>query len=384
MDAQQGGESANEDMVMDQEEAKHFQDVCNAFLFYKRDASRDLARMQWNFNILKPEHQNLLTLFPPEAKSEAYDRALDVNQNFLISCVVPHQELFHGRNLRDISNNGENAARTPYRDVTKVRSTLRQFVRDWSKEGAAERAMCYEPIIAKVKEYFPSPLISAGGATSRVSILVPGSGLGRLAFEFARLGYRSQGNEFSYFMLLGSNFILNNSERIEQFSLQPYVHCWSNIVKAKAPLCTVQVPDVCPGDILLNDIQVGSEIVQPDFSMCAGEFVEVYRQQIGAWDCITTCFFLDTARNVIEYIETMSKILRPGGVWINFGPLLYHYADMEDEKSIELSWEEILPIIQYYGFELKHFEMRKSTYTANPDSMMNVLYNCLFFTAIKQ
>ena len=43
----------------------------------------------------------------------------------------------------------------------------------------------------------------------RVSILVPGAGLGRLAFELAQRGYTCQGNEFSMFMLLASNFILN-------------------------------------------------------------------------------------------------------------------------------------------------------------------------------
>jgi len=44
---------------------------------------------------------------------------------------------------------------------------------------------------------------------SEVSVLVPGAGLGRLAYEIARLGYICQGNEFSLFMLFASNFILN-------------------------------------------------------------------------------------------------------------------------------------------------------------------------------
>ena len=44
---------------------------------------------------------------------------------------------------------------------------------------------------------------------SDVKILVPGAGLGRLVFEFARLGYSCQGNEWSMHMLLVSNFILN-------------------------------------------------------------------------------------------------------------------------------------------------------------------------------
>lgn len=44
---------------------------------------------------------------------------------------------------------------------------------------------------------------------SKVSVLVPGAGLGRLAWEIARLGYICQGNEWSFFMLFSSNFVLN-------------------------------------------------------------------------------------------------------------------------------------------------------------------------------
>ena len=37
------------------------------------------------------------------------------------------------------------------------------------------------------------------------------------------------------------------------------------------------------------------------------------------WDCVATCFFIDTAHNIIEYVERLWKILKPGGAWINFG-----------------------------------------------------------------
>jgi carnosine N-methyltransferase len=50
--------------------------------------------------------------------------------------------------------------------------------------------------------------------------------------------------------------------------------------------------------------------------MCGGDFVEVYNESshAGMWDAVVTCFFIDTAHNVIEYIQTISKILKDGGV----------------------------------------------------------------------
>lgn len=42
-----------------------------------------------------------------------------------------------------------------------------------------------------------------------VKVISPGSGLGRLPLEICLRGYQSMGNEFSYFMLILSNFILN-------------------------------------------------------------------------------------------------------------------------------------------------------------------------------
>ena len=82
----------------------------------------------------------------------------------------------------------------------------------------------------------------------------------------------------------------------------------------------VKIPDVCPNEVMRGDKQY-------DFSMVAGEFVEVYSKQVGTWDCIVTCFFLDTAHNILEYIECIAQLLRPGGLWVNMGPLLYHYAE---------------------------------------------------------
>lgn len=40
-------------------------------------------------------------------------------------------------------------------------------------------------------------------------VLVPGCGLARLPLELIEAGFHVQGNEVTYFMLYGSDFILN-------------------------------------------------------------------------------------------------------------------------------------------------------------------------------
>ena len=40
-------------------------------------------------------------------------------------------------------------------DMDKVKTTIKQFVRDWSEDGLQERAVCYTPIIDEVKRRFP-------------------------------------------------------------------------------------------------------------------------------------------------------------------------------------------------------------------------------------
>lgn len=48
-----------------------------------------------------------------------------------------------------------------------------------------------------------------------------------------------------------------------------------------------------------------------NYDMLVKKFCSVYA---GAWDAVVTCFFLDTAHNIVEYIEVISRILKDGGV----------------------------------------------------------------------
>lgn len=57
------------------------------------------------------------------------------------------------------------------------------------------------------------------------------------------------------------------------------------------------------------------------FSLPAGDFLEVYSdpEHFESRDCVVTCFFIDCAHNILDFIQLIHKILRPGGKWINLG-----------------------------------------------------------------
>ena len=249
-------------------------------------------------------------------------------------------------------------------------TTLKQFYRDWSQEGKKERDLCYKPILDRIHVYY-----GKFDLRSSIKILVPGCGLARLAFEIACEGFTCQGNEFSMYMLLASNFILNSGTVVYQHTIYPWIHSQLNCWSVEDQLTPVQVPDICPDTLP----KLGN------FSMTAGDFLLVYKDDISQWDCVTTCYFIDTAHNIIEYIECIYKILKPGGIWINLGPLLYHFAEIPNEFSIELTYADIINIITNdMKFELLEEERNiPSTYIENPNSMLTYQYHCAFFVVRK-
>jgi len=75
-------------------------------------------------------------------------------------------------------------------------------------------------------------------------------------------------------MLLASNWVLNQTERKEQFEVYPFLHSFSNLKTEEQAFLKIKVPDVCPSEAMTSDKQY-------DFSMVAGEFVDVYSKQSG-------------------------------------------------------------------------------------------------------
>ena len=382
-----------------EEERRHLMEVVLAFREYGKSMGKEVERRWQHLCKLPPSYARLLrpdSLAPVLATQRA---AVLANQAFLDAVVqragevAPADDVLARTSAMLQANAASPRLLATRANESKIRATLHSCMREWSEEGATERAVCFGKLLDALAEHLPVTPQNR----HKQRVLVPGAGLGRLPLEIVARGYACQGNEFSYFMLLGSNFLLNGVES-KTWSLFPFLDQTCNRVMTADNVQEISVPDVCAAELLeqaCGEDKEGEEGEgQPDFSMTAGEFLQVYGDQAGCWDAVVTCFFLDTAPVVIEYVERIHSLLRPGGVWLNFGPLLYHWAagevgDQPDERftrSVELSWEEVRHVmVEGFGFEMKQEEMVPGvTYSCNARSIMKTVFDCLFFAATKK
>ena len=123
--------------------------------------------------------------------------------------------------------------------------------RDWSSAGAEERAQCYSPLLDCLLAQYPQE-----EERQQVKVLVPGAGLGRLAWEIASKGFECQGNEFSLYMLFASNFILNKCPQVDGMKVSPYIHEFCNNLASRDQL-REKIKLFFPGWLRLTDLVKG-------------------------------------------------------------------------------------------------------------------------------
>ncbi|GAA5918566.1 hypothetical protein JCM1841_003305 [Sporobolomyces salmonicolor] len=243
-----------------------------------------------------------------------------------------------------------------WRENGRVVETLKHFVRDWSEEGKSEREALFPPILDALRDEFP--------ARER-KVLVPGCGLGRLAYEIASLGFGTSANDFSHFMNLGSSLIFTRTHVPNQHSLSPYMHSFSHHREAENLLRVVSFPDVVP-----------SKEVKLQFE--PGDFLSLFPEK-ETFDAIVTLFFIDTASNLLDYFETIWRLLVPGGIWVNEGPLLYY-----GNPGMELPLEDVVRLAELVGFQIeKRKSLKQLKYTGDDLGMYTFAYDCEFWVARK-
>lgn len=261
-------------------------------------------------------------------------------------------------------------------DEDKVMSILRQLAREWSVDGEHERSTCFGMIEDALLREFPDP--------SGITVLVPGCGLGRLPFDLSRLGFQALGSEVSAHMLLTSNIILNASSGVNCWHIYPWIHSLSNCRKIEDAARTVTIPDIWPRS---SPLQPGGEI-----GMSCGTFEDSFAQAEAEFDAIATAFFLDTSSNILLTLDVLTKCVKPGGIWINMGPLLWHFEGINSDPQnseycggLEITLDDVIAAAKSRGWVFeRHDSGIHTTYCDNSSSMSHRNFDCEFWIARKQ
>mmetsp|Transcript_13793 Transcript_13793/g.29049 ORF Transcript_13793/g.29049 Transcript_13793/m.29049 type:complete len:517 (-) Transcript_13793:91-1641(-) len=472
------GHSHSHNQISETEEQEHFQQVCRSYQQYAtfhQTKEQGIQHRTYQLLLKSPygdvsrnvNTPTIRSILPPalqpqssgnaqyEKQQQLFYEATIRNQFFLDSILkysgveTSQQVLRSVRSKNSHGNSGNNLSSIEWvteEQISKVDSVLKSVARDWSDEGKVERGVVYDRIVDALEKYLPlsngnDTNISDGNAAIKNDlngpprVAVPGSGLGRLAWEIFTRGYSTQGSDFSLPMLLASDFILNGSQddnngNFRRFAISPWLAETRNVMSFAHRIRPVFVPDVDPNSASRNMEQHRS--YPPEFTMLAGEFLSVYSHylpenqscqqgcQSSKFHAVACSFFLDTAPSLPHYLLTIYHMLEDGGLLINFGPLMYHwsghgtllpsdmspntdanvrsnnhmsekyqkrnaYLDSRYLSNIDYTWEEVRHMIIQCGFEILDEDTHISApYTSDVEAMMKVFYDCVFLVAKKK
>ena len=399
----------------EQEELAALGKIAHAFVQYKIDSEWEVKRWEYNYSRydiisqnptiarpsslipffdlllrLSPSHQQLLSHIPIKVATARH--CIYQNHLFIKSMLdwlqtaptAPAPLCFASATAAAWA--AEHGPAVNPEDADKVRYVLKNAMRDWSAEGAAEREESYGAITAVLQTLFSTkPSQQQHHHEIEIDpprVLVPGCGLGRLCAELCSLGFHALGNEHSYYMLIASTyFLMCDTLRAEQWPIFPWLYTNSNHVTDADQLRPIHVPDVLPSSLINRTSLPGL------LGMAAGEFVEVFNTEefSESFDAVATCFFIDTTHNVLDYMTTIYNCLKPGGYWVNLGPLQWHWENHPgDELSVELSLDDVQSAAQRLGFVFLRKEVgKKCRYMCDDRSMLHQQYDCAFWTAQK-
>lgn len=213
-----------------------------------------------------------------------------------------------------------------------VRQVTAHLVRDWSDHGRAIRESLYDWCLEQLPRHVHP--------TAPLSVLVPGAGLGRLAYEIALRGHSVHAVEVSWAMAAAASWVFRSNDTLPNYDgairegqqraragevspglvLHPYLmDALSNEVDAQLRYVPVSMTRAdlsrLPTNASLSYTVAGFEKLPLGSLDTAGS---------SKYSVVVTCFFIDTATNIVEYILKIHQALTAGGTWINVGPIQWH------------------------------------------------------------
>lgn len=308
-------------------------------------------------------------------KFDRVDEHLVLNQ-LLCDKIVKNALEYYQIPAKELKKHGAEIVSSGKRaEKVSVSQALKHYVRDWTTSGTGEREETFPALLGTLEELFPH----RKERETPLRVLLPGSGLNRLAHEVAQLGgFQVTANEWSAYMNIAYRF-LETSAVANSSSFHPFSDTWSHHISEDDMIRSISFPDAA--------------VDKSAVLLVEGDFTTVFNHELGSYDVLLTYFFIDTARNLMTYFDTITKLLKPGGYWVNLGPLLYGTGPM-----VQLTLEEIISITETMGYDYidtnekygpltipdRTVRGMNAVYSFNDKALTSSAYKAQFWVARKQ
>jgi hypothetical protein len=221
------------------------------------------------------------------------------------------------------------------------------LLRDWGWETGEVDILC-----DKVMEILPDDL-------ALESLLVLGAGACRDAFNLHN-HYNcplTVSVDIAPLMLLGASRIVSGGE-LNLYQIQP-----NNVRNAQdnVTLWNLRAPRKPDNDFLFMLADATSL-----------PFAE------SSFQAILTPFLIDAVgEDLRDFAPRLQRILQPGGYWVNYGAMSFR-------PGINYTAEEVLSIVNASGFRILKHGFSTKPHLAPRESCQCMVYDCLYFTAVKE
>ncbi|KAG5929019.1 hypothetical protein E4U42_007446 [Claviceps africana] len=350
-------------------------DALHGFAKYYERQRTDVNRLRDLYALMPKAQKKLLEgHLSYSSKFQKIEEKLARNQHLCDGIVRVSLQFYNigidelQKHIRDREAEGRLA------EKTSVAQSLKHIVRDWTEEGSCERNKPFACLRDTLEQLFPDRNING----QDVKILLPGAGLGRLGHEISHLGgFEVTINEWSMYMNVAYRFLESQTTASSQ-SVYPFVDGWSHHATDENMHRSLRFPDI-PVD-------------KQKVLMVEGDFTTEFKAYSGHYDVVLTYFFIDTARNLMSYLDTIKHVLKQGGIWLNLGPLLYGTAPL-----VQLSLEDVLIVSEAMGFQFLETDGRcgvptfdkptirsiEASYTFDCRALTKNAYNAQFWVGRK-
>lgn len=273
----------------------------------------------------------------------------DINSN---GEIIPLKEKSQGMTGQDVP-------------LMRIQESLSHICRDWSPEFQNE--------LDPITRYIESQLLSIPNINSeRTLLVIPGCGVGYIPYHISKRfpNVLVESIEWSNLMYICNQFVLNHREDIE---LSPFSQYYSNQIDWKEQTRSIKVP--------LKDINTDNMKLKPllgDFR----NYIPNRTRSLIDNIVVISVYFLDTAKNVFEYLEAIESLSKYCGEelhWINVGPLKYGTRPM-----VQFTVEELRKLKQIRGWkdvdsEVINKQPNLNGYVTNTNSLYQGYYGLYKF-----